>query len=95
MAINRHGCKLFLVLKNSLLCTLTAADFSDVVEMPLGQKGEKCMQIRAKNKLRQSRFKYGSKVSGKGAKLSTSVSLHSRNKSVCLWMKSQGRRLHP
>ena len=85
----------FLVLKNSLLCTLTAADFSDGGRVPFGQKGEKCMQIRAEIKSGQNRFRYGSKVSRNIAKLSTSVSLHLNDKRVCLWVKAKERRLHP
>ena len=55
----------------------------------------KCMQIRARIKLRRYLFTCGSKVSGNVAKLSTSVSLHLNVKRVCLWVKSKERNLHP
>ena len=50
--------------------------------------GETCMQIRARNKWKRCRFTCGLKVSCKSAKVATFISLHSKNKSVSLWMKS-------
>ena len=52
--------------------------------VPFGQKGVKSMLIRSRIKTGQYRLRCGSKVSSKNAKLSISVSLHLRNKSVSL-----------